>query len=94
MKTERKNRYKKCLTGVTGITWVAGLLIAGSDSAYMPWVNTVGLIIFLISSLMLKHFFQPRRYKSACIKSGKSNHKITLKRAKPGFSKNLILKTT
>ena len=52
-------KKKKYWTGVIGIMWVAGLLISGSDSPYMPWVNIIGLILFFISSLMLGKLIQP-----------------------------------
>ncbi len=51
-------KYKKCLTGIVGILWVAGLLIAGSDSPYMPWINGIGLILFFCASIMLGKLFQ------------------------------------
>lgn len=41
------------LKGVVGLLWVAGLLIAGSDSDYMPWMNIIGVIVFLGASLFL-----------------------------------------
>lgn len=36
-----------------GTLWVIGLLLAGSDSNHMPWVNIIGLILFLCVSLLL-----------------------------------------
>lgn len=36
-----------------GCIWVAGLLIAGSDSPYMPWLNGAGAIVFSGASLAL-----------------------------------------
>lgn len=38
---------------VGGCIWVAGLLIAGSDSAYMPWLNGIGAFVFSGASLAL-----------------------------------------
>jgi len=52
-------KKKKYWTGIIGIIWVAGLLIAGSDSPYMPWMNIIGLILFFIASLMLGKLIQP-----------------------------------
>lgn len=53
MQRFQKTIYKTCLTGITGTTWAAGLLIAGSDSPYMPWLNGIGLIIFFGASILL-----------------------------------------
>jgi len=36
-----------------GCIWVAGLLIAGSDSPYMPWLNGIGAVVFSGASLVL-----------------------------------------
>ena len=36
-----------------GCVWVAGLLIAGSDSPYMPWLNGIGAVVFSGASLVL-----------------------------------------
>jgi hypothetical protein len=52
-KQNTKVMTEKLITGLTGIAWVAGLLIAGSESSYMPWVNGLGLIIFSGASLLL-----------------------------------------
>lgn len=38
---------------IAAILWVAGLLIAGSDSPYMPWANVLGLVLFLCASIVL-----------------------------------------
>lgn len=52
--TENQNKiYDHCLTGVMGIMWIAGLLIAGSDSHYMPWINIIGLVLFSGASLLM-----------------------------------------
>ena len=52
-------KKQKYWTGIIGIIWVAGLLISGSDSPYMPWMNTIGLILFFIASLMLGKLMKP-----------------------------------
>jgi hypothetical protein len=52
-------KYNKCLTGLAGILWITGLLIAGSDSPYMPWVNGLGLILFFCASIVIGKLFQP-----------------------------------
>jgi len=52
-------KKKKYWTGIIGIIWVAGLLISGSDSPYMPWINSLGLILFFIASLMLGKLIEP-----------------------------------
>jgi uncharacterized protein (DUF58 family) len=38
---------------MAGLIWVLGLLAAGSDSVYMPWLNVVGAMIFLLASIWL-----------------------------------------
>lgn len=45
--------YEKCVTGLTGAAWIAGLLIAGSDSMYMPWLNGMGLFVFTGASILM-----------------------------------------
>jgi len=39
--------------GVKGFFWTVGLLIAGSDGDFMPWVNGLGLLLFAASSISL-----------------------------------------
>lgn len=43
--------------GAVGFFWIAGLLVAGSDSQYMPWVNGAGLILFTGASLIMGRRF-------------------------------------
>lgn len=57
MQRNQKTIVEKCFIGVTGTAWVAGLLIAGSDSPYMPWLNGIGLIVFFCASILLGKFF-------------------------------------
>ncbi len=59
MQQNQKTIYENCFIGITGIAWVAGLLIAGSDSPYMPWLNGIGLILFLGASILLGKLFNP-----------------------------------
>ena len=59
MQQNRKTLYEKCFIGSTGTVWVTGLLIAGSDSPYMPWLNGIGLILFLGASILLGKTFNP-----------------------------------
>ena len=40
-------------TGIIATAWIFGLLIAGSDSPQMPWVNFLGLFLFAAASLGL-----------------------------------------
>lgn len=58
MQHHRKALGEKCYIAVAGTIWVAGLLIAGSENDFMPWVNGAGLILFLISSILLGKFFR------------------------------------
>ncbi len=48
-----KNIYQRGVIGIAAFIWVLGLLTAGSDSMYMPWLNAVGAIVFLLASLWL-----------------------------------------
>ncbi len=36
-----------------GILWLAGLVLAGSEGPYMPYLNILGSLMFLKSSLVL-----------------------------------------
>lgn len=58
MQHYRKTLGEKWYIAVTGTVWVAGLLIAGSENDFMPWVNGAGLILFLISSILLGKSFR------------------------------------
>ncbi len=42
---------------IAGTAWVAGLLIAGSENYYMPWVNLAGGALFFASCLVLGKVF-------------------------------------
>jgi hypothetical protein len=53
MQLTKKNMYNRCAMGLAALIWVFGLLAAGSDSIYMPWLNVAGAIIFLLASLWL-----------------------------------------
>jgi hypothetical protein len=53
MKHIKKNIYHHCLTVLAGTAWTAGLLIAGSESPYMPWLNLIGFFIFFGASLLM-----------------------------------------
>jgi hypothetical protein len=43
---------KKIKTAAAALFWMAGLLIAGSDSPYMPWLNGMGILMFSGISLV------------------------------------------
>jgi hypothetical protein len=53
MQLTKKNMYNRCAMGLAALIWVFGLLAAGSDSLYMPWLNVAGVIVFLLASLWL-----------------------------------------
>ncbi len=59
MKQIQKKRYEKSFIGFAGTAWVAGLLIAGSDSPYMPWLNGIGLLLFFGASVLLGKLLNP-----------------------------------
>ncbi|MCK5683967.1 hypothetical protein KAJ27_07595 [bacterium] len=92
MQKKQTTIYQKCYTSMMGIIWVAGLLIAGSDSPYMPWVNGIGLILFLCASIMLGRFFQTLESNKDLIITSKSNKKIKTEILKPQYSKMFIQK--
>ncbi|WP_300460501.1 hypothetical protein [Desulfobacula sp.] len=64
MQQIKRTVYEKCVTGVTGTVWIAGLLISGSDSPYMPWLNGMGLFLFLGATLLLGKCLQPSHHTS------------------------------
>lgn len=53
MKSESGAGKTKQVVTVYGILWMVGLLLAGSDGPYMPWVNLVGMLILIRSSFVL-----------------------------------------
>ncbi len=59
MQHNKKTLGEKCYIAITGTVWVAGLLIAGSDNIYMPWINGMGLVLFLVSSILLGKLLRP-----------------------------------
>lgn len=54
MQQNQMNKYEKIMIAVKGFFWVAGLLMAGSDSNFMPWGNGIGLFLFAVSSFLLR----------------------------------------
>lgn len=50
--------YKKWMVVIAGFSWAAGLLIAGSDSEFMPFINILGLILFFCASMILGKYLQ------------------------------------
>jgi hypothetical protein len=79
MQQFKKLMLKKCITGIVGLIWVSGLLIAGSDSIYMPWVNGIGLILFFSASIILGKLLQPFDSNESIIISSRLKHRIKLK---------------
>ena len=56
MQQHQKKINEKLFVCTSGSAWVAGLLIAGSDNPYMPWVNGFGLVLFFFASgLIARH---------------------------------------
>ncbi len=79
MQQTKMNRRETIIMGIKGFFWVTGLLMAGSDSNFMPWGNGIGLLLFSVSSLSLgKQSFniasktrtagRPGFYRKACEK--------------------------
>lgn len=59
MQQTQKTIYEKSSIGFLGTAWIAGLLIAGSDSQYMPWINGIGLLLFFGASVLLGKLLKP-----------------------------------
>ncbi len=53
MQQRKKHTGSVLMLTVLGVFWVAGILMAGSESAFMPWLNILGLIINGVSSYLL-----------------------------------------
>ena len=53
MQQRKKETGKLFILTILGICWIAGLLMAGSESAYMPWINLSGLLINGVASFLL-----------------------------------------
>jgi hypothetical protein len=59
MQQIKKTIYEKSCIGIVGTAWISGLLIAGSDSLYMPWFNGMGLVLFFGASILLGKLLNP-----------------------------------
>lgn len=46
------------------ILWVGGLMLAGSESVFMPKANIIGLVMFLLASIMIIKEFNRRKRRS------------------------------
>lgn len=53
MQQTQPDRYEKIMIVAKGFFWVAGLVMAGSDSNFMPWGNGIGVVLFAASSFFL-----------------------------------------
>ena len=53
MQLSRKYIYNRCVICMAALIWVLGLLAAGSDSVYMPWLNVAGAVVFFLASIWL-----------------------------------------
>jgi len=71
--------------GMAALIWVLGLLAAGSDSVYMPWLNVVGAIVFLLASLWLGRVLPTLEAENTLASSPVSV-------GKPGIPKPLVIK--
>ena len=49
----QKKTEARLKTGVAGTGWIIGLALAGSEGALMPWLNILGVLVFMGSSLVL-----------------------------------------
>ncbi len=53
MQQKRKQTGNIFILSILGFFWIAGLLMAGSESSYMPWLNLLGLLINGMASFLL-----------------------------------------
>ena len=83
MQQDKKNILRIIGNAAAGTTWVSGLLLAGSDSPFMPWVNILGLLIFMGASASMGRRF--RRIDRTGIKNPFRN--IANKAKNPGFGR-------
>lgn len=58
MQHKLTTKYQRIISVMIATVWTAGLLMAGSDSPYMPWTNILGLILFLAASILLSKGFR------------------------------------
>ena len=85
MQLTRKYIYNRCVIGMAALIWVLGLLAAGSDSVYMPWLNVVGAMIFLLASIWLGRVLPKLEAENKLASSQVSV-------GTPGFSKPIVIK--
>ena len=64
MQQNQKKIPEKLFICISGSAWVAGLLIAGSDNPYMPWVNGLGLVLFVFASALIGRYFRLSHYRT------------------------------
>lgn len=57
----------KPMVGLVSILWITGLLLAGSDSPFMPWVNGLGLLLFILASIILGRLLNTSKSESTLI---------------------------
>lgn len=62
MQQKKKETGKMFILTLLGVCWIAGILMAGSESSYMPWVNLSGLLINGAASFLLCKIPQLRNF--------------------------------
>ncbi len=73
---------EKIIQVTAGLTWIIGLLAAGSESPYMPWANILGALVFLGISIYIGHFFSRSEPMKKPLKKRMAARQVRL-----GFSK-------
>ncbi len=53
MQHNKQGKGNLFLLIILGICWVSGILMAGSESLYMPWLNLSGLLLNGLTSYLL-----------------------------------------
>ncbi len=57
------DKFKQyAVSGFMTVVWISGLMIAGSDNAFMPWLNFIGLGLFIGASLVMGKVLQPQQH--------------------------------
>ncbi|MBU1341479.1 MAG: hypothetical protein KKE44_00980 [Proteobacteria bacterium] len=85
MQQNQKPLIEKGRIGLIGTAWTFGLLIAGSDSPFMPWLNGAGLVLFFGASILLGKIVKPSQSNADTLRYSKFHEK-------PGVSMMVLKK--
>ncbi len=68
---------------VATFIWVTGLLLAGSDSPWMPYINGVGGVLFLTATLWLAKILPSQEFESKSGRRHERDSKQCFRRCRP-----------